>query len=98
MDVKYIDGRLIRTDSCSCSQALNVDWDNLTEGNTVGTFKCGCISLNNDSNKFDVLDDGTIALRCNHDLVLGTDMNSMGIRLVKKDDKTNRLVFRDMLQ
>jgi len=89
-------GKLIQVGSCICSQAMNVDWADIKEKAQVGLFRCGCMPCcSGDEQKFDLLSDGTIAMRGCHNLVLGSYDNRT-IQLVT-EGTNDRFIFKELL-
>ena len=66
-------------------------------GQKISTFRCGCCqSCAVETMRFDLMDDGTIAVRENHHLVIGMEASEGKIMLVGKNG-THELVFSQLV-
>lgn len=89
-------GKLVKVGNCSCSQTMSVDWGNMNEKTSVSLLRCGCMPCCTiDSEKFDLLSDGTIGVRELHELVLGS-YDNINIQLVKQGTD-HRFIFKELL-
>jgi RNA polymerase subunit RPABC4/transcription elongation factor Spt4 len=79
----------------ACYQYLQPDWGKWEQGNKVNSFRCGICPADRNAS-FDLMTDGTIAARRNHDLVIGFVPGRDSTSFVHWSDPS-ALRFRDIL-
>ena len=91
-------GILTRTDGCagSCGLALNQDWDKVSPGTEISSFRCGVTPwCAHSSMRFDLMSDGTIVPRKDHTVCVGFEGSKA--KLVSQGS-VNACVFDDILR
>jgi len=93
-------GRLTRTDGilCCSGQSLSINtFGQAKVGQEVNSFRCGCCTFwSLEKEQFDLLQDGTIAVRGNDKLVLGTNEGGKKVMTVSNVD-SHRFVFTQLM-